>query len=244
MSRQRDFIGAILIVLLWTSLALSQDTTCPSQICWAGSNLGQTKISLIDYEARGQYDRDILTVVDQAKIYLAQQSSRRGKLAIVLDIDETSLSNWPEMKANDFGFFLNGPCDLGPDGSVQAPCGWKKWVSLEKSFAIAPTLDLYQQARRQRLEVFFITGRSTSQRNATGDNLRSAGYDGWNDSDLIMEPDNVRPPSVAYFKSAERKKIVDRGYTIVLNMGDQDSDLIGGFADRAFKLPNPFYYIP
>jgi len=29
----------------------------------------------------------------------------------------------------------------------------------------------------------------------------------------------------------------------VVNMGDQESDLTGGHADRAFKLPNPFYFI-
>jgi hypothetical protein len=29
----------------------------------------------------------------------------------------------------------------------------------------------------------------------------------------------------------------------VVNMGDQESDLDGGHADRAFKLPNPFYFV-
>ena len=33
------------------------------------------------------------------------------------------------------------------------------------------------------------------------------------------------------------------GYLIILNVGDQESDLTGGFADRTFKLPNPFYFI-
>ncbi len=28
------------------------------------------------------------------------------------------------------------------------------------------------------------------------------------------------------------------------NFGDQFSDLIGGHADRAVKLPNPTYYLP
>jgi hypothetical protein len=27
-------------------------------------------------------------------------------------------------------------------------------------------------------------------------------------------------------------------------MGDQLSDLEGGYAERTFKLPNPFYWIP
>ena len=42
----------------------------------------------------------------------------------------------------------------------------------------------------------------------------------------------------------ERKKLVDQGYTIIVNIGDQMSDLDGGFAERTFKLPNPFYFIP
>ena len=50
--------------------------------------------------------------------------------------------------------------------------------------------------------------------------------------------------SAADFKAPERKKIADRGYTIVLSLGDQQSDLSGGFAERTFKLPNPVYFLP
>ena len=45
------------------------------------------------------------------------------------------------------------------------------------------------------------------------------------------------------YKSGERAKIEQRGYRIIANVGDQESDLQGGHADRAFKLPNPFYFI-
>ena len=53
---------------------------------------------------------------------------------------------------------------------------------------------------------------------------------------------NIR--SAVELKAAERKKLVDRGYTIIVNMGDQMSDLDGGFAERTYKLPNPFYFVP
>ena len=46
------------------------------------------------------------------------------------------------------------------------------------------------------------------------------------------------------YKSAARAKIEQQGYRIILNVGDQESDLAGGHATRAFKLPNPFYYSP
>lgn len=47
------------------------------------------------------------------------------------------------------------------------------------------------------------------------------------------------------YKANTRKHIEqDLGYDVVLNIGDQFSDLIGGYADRAVKLPNPTYYLP
>ena len=46
------------------------------------------------------------------------------------------------------------------------------------------------------------------------------------------------------YKSDERKKIVDAGYHIIPNVGDQLSDMNGDpQAERSVKLPNPFYCI-
>lgn len=47
------------------------------------------------------------------------------------------------------------------------------------------------------------------------------------------------------FKSAIRKQLIDEGYRIRGNVGDQWSDLQGDYlADRNFKIPNPMYYVP
>ena len=35
-----------------------------------------------------------------------------------------------------------------------------------------------------------------------------------------------------------------QGYKIIENIGDQYSDLTGGYSAATYKLPNPFYYIP
>lgn len=35
----------------------------------------------------------------------------------------------------------------------------------------------------------------------------------------------------------------DNNLAIVLGMGDQESDIFGGFCERGFKLPNPVYYL-
>ena len=59
----------------------------------------------------------------------------------------------------------------------------------------------------------------------------------------LFRPAGYESPSIVPFKSGERAKIEQQGFDIVLNMGDQESDLDGGHADHDFKLPNPFYFI-
>ena len=50
-------------------------------------------------------------------------------------------------------------------------------------------------------------------------------------------------PNVQAFKGAKRAEI-SKSFTIIANIGDQRSDLDGGCAERTWKVPNPFYYIP
>ena len=44
-------------------------------------------------------------------------------------------------------------------------------------------------------------------------------------------------PSDAY-KTAKRAEIEAKGYTIVANVGNNTTDLVGGHAERTFKLPD------
>ena len=159
-----------------------------------------------------------------------------AKPAIVLDIDETSLSNWPAYRVNGWVRILNGECDL-----QQGPCGLRAFQARGQSTAIQPTLHLAQRAEALGVAVFFITGRPAALRAATERNLREQGYQ-W--TDVMFVPDGAKFTSVADFKAAERKRIAEQGYTILLTMGDQDSDLRGGYAERTFKLPNPVYVVP
>ena len=46
--------------------------------------------------------------------------------------------------------------------------------------------------------------------------------------ELIIFPEGARFTSAVDFKAPERRKITERGYTILLTMGDQESDLAGG----------------
>jgi hypothetical protein len=43
--------------------------------------------------------------------------------------------------------------------------------------------------------------------------------------------------------STARRGGAEAGYAIIATVGDQESDLGGGFAECTFKVPNPFYFI-
>ena len=57
-----------------------------------------------------------------------------------------------------------------------------------------------------------------------------------------MRTDATRDQKVNAFKTGARQRI-SREFTIVANIGDQISNLQGGYALRCFKVPNPFYFI-
>jgi predicted secreted acid phosphatase len=232
---------ALVVLASLCGIAHAEVVTAPSAD--EPPNLAVAVASLQNYYRSGQYMADISYVDHKAEQVISSHRAGR-KLALVLDIDETSLSNWDEMVADDFAYLPAAPCRL-VSGKPASPCGTRAWDALEKAPAIAPTLSLFRLAQAHGVRVFFITGRHQAERKVTARNLIAAGYVGWNPQDLLMEPDHMHVPSAEDFKAPERRWIEERlGYTIVVNVGDQWSDLAGGHAEHDFKLPNPFYRVP
>ena len=252
--RYRDMLIAAAIcawfALAWFAIVpnVAAADECPATPALPSSdgsqplNLGILKLQLLDYKCFGAYDRDIKKALLEAQAYVTQRKARatpNENLAVVLDIDETSVSNWKNLAADDFGFFLKGECTLAPS----EPCGFDKWIESQLPDVIQPTLDLFNLAKSKDIKVFFISARREDQRAATIKHLNSTGYKDW-DGLTLKQPND--PPSVSELKTAARDKIENGGggYTIIANVGDQASDLVGGHAERTFKVPNPFYFIP
>jgi predicted secreted acid phosphatase len=202
------------------------------------ANIGDLKFTAIDYYNSGAYLTDLQLAAAPAIAWINDETPRAQRPAVVFDIDETALSNWEAIKANDFGRAIDGPCDRLPEG----PCGWRAWDLRAQSTVIQPTMDVFTTARDRGAAIFFITGRDETQRAATERNLQAVGYTGY--TQLIMEPSGVHYVSAADFKAPQREQIEQRGYSIIANIGDQPSDLEGGFSEQTYLLPNPFYRIP
>jgi predicted secreted acid phosphatase len=201
-------------------------------------NVGDAQAAALAYYNSGTYQRDLEAVASQAISWINTRAPSAERPALVLDIDETALSNWEILKRDDFGRPIGGPCDV----AIDAPCGWAAWDQLGSDPAIAPTLQVFQRARALNVAVFFITGRPENQRAATERNLTGVGYDGY--AKLYMVPDNAHFASAVDFKAPIRAEIERAGYVIIENMGDQPSDLLGGHAEKDFLLPDPFYRVP
>ncbi|AMQ29016.1 TPA: acid phosphatase [Legionella pneumophila] len=196
-------------------------------------NLSLIRKEIKNYYDSGLYYHELERTIKLAQEYIHQQylinknNKQPQKLAIVLDIDETSLSNYDKMVKRDF---------TGSKEQIH------KEILAANSPAIKPMLTLYKNALKQGIKVFFVTGRQESERDATRANLIKAGYTKW--AGLYLRPNGYSSPSIIPFKSKAREMIAKKGYTIIASIGDQCSDIQGGYAKKGFKLPNPFYYLP
>jgi len=193
--------------------------------------INSTAESWSEYYDSGTYLKEVDNVTKDAQAFLQQKINEaklnpKEKLAIIFDIDETVLSNFENMKRLRF--------TKNKEALVVAYAQGKDPV-------IQPSLELYNFAKANNVTIFFVTGRADSEeiRKSSEENLTNVGFSAW--KALIMRPLDYENSSIVAFKSGVRKQLTDEGYTIVLNIGDQHSDLAGGYALKSVKLPNPFY---
>lgn len=196
---------------------------------------------IIDYYDSGRWKRAVRSLVDEAEEYLrahAGDDSKR-KPALVLDIDDTSLRTYDCQK------------DKGAFGSTQlsqcvAEAGADTQAGGDGLPRIKATRRLFRLAHKLKVKVFFVTGRPEFTREPTLQNLDAQDFD--EPFKLIMQPDDewldhlINGGSLVPYKSRSREEIEDDGFRILVNVGDQHSDLKGGHAQTTFLLPNPMYF--
>ncbi|MFJ4294922.1 HAD family acid phosphatase [Curtobacterium sp. NPDC089689] len=180
-------------------------------------------------ELRGEYRRAV---------------AHHQKPAIVLDADDTTLWTY-DMEVGDMHF-------------VFTPAEQDVWVQDQRFPAVPAMVSYVNAAKAMGFTIFGLTGRNDDQKAATLANLEKVGYRGftsdhyftkWTGKGASQQPSYVQCAAAACttveYKALTRKHIErDLGYTIVDNLGDQWSDLQGGYAQEQVKLPNPTYYLP
>lgn len=177
-------------------------------------------------------------------------TTQRKKPAIVVDADDTMLWTY-DMEDADMQFVFD-------------PVLQDEWVQDERFPATPGMVRFVNAARALGFTVFGLTGRNDGQKAATIANLGKVGYRGFTDARFFTKWVSGTTPTTAdpnrtwfagtpcedgtcttvEYKANTRRHIESLGYDIVLNVGDQWSDLQGGYADHTLKLPNPTYLLP
>ncbi|KAI3762384.1 hypothetical protein L1987_52813 [Smallanthus sonchifolius] len=184
-----------------------------------------------EYMLGKSYEFDLEIVSDEAEKFAMSVDLRGdGMDAWIFDIDETLLSNLPYYAQHGYG------------SEIFDNIQFDKWVLEGVAKAINPSLKLYKEVQKLGFKIFLLTGRTENKRNITTNNLIMAGFEHWDRLILRGEEDHEKT-AVAY-KSDKRKEIMEEGFRIIGNSGDQWSDLIGSYVSmRSFKLSNPMYFI-
>jgi predicted secreted acid phosphatase len=193
-----------------------------------------------------------------------------NRMAVVMDVDETVLDTYTYM-----ALWILGNVDYVGET-------WDQWMALRVSTAIPGAVDFIRTSQESGLSLFFITNRDClvragnsgdcPQKEDTFANLRQLGVE--TDLDHIFLR-GERPPNrcLSILTDAEheegrwtsvdktsRRQCVELDHDIVMLVGDQLSDFIGGlegttpetrkvllqqygekWGDTWFMLPNPTY---
>lgn len=170
------------------------------------------------------YKQHIERVIYDGQIILMNTLKDHSmKPAVVIDIDETILSNYQYILDN---------------GSLDDLKHFCAWQSLGLCLPIEPVVDFYHWLINHKFHVFFVTARNFDLKVATYENLAKIGVTNWTD---IFFRDEKIWPSTKLYKASKRRDIFSNGYQILLNIGDQPTDFEGGFSEHHLQIPNPFY---
>ena len=199
-------------------------------------------VALHTFNPDGAYAHEVEGIATKAGTYLANHHKHTVGKAVLFDIDDTTLNTYNYEIYSNF---------------VYNPTTNAAFVNAAAFPAVPGMVALEQKALAKGYAVFFLTGRpadaTTDQTAGTLTNLTNAGYTVDPTHVYLKDKTGATQPwllscaptcTTTQYKSLTRQHIESLGYDIVANFGDQYSDLKGGHADRAFKLPNPNYFLP
>ena len=187
-------------------------------------NLSEIKSQIISYYESEKINKDYQKAIDAKMNELKKaikQNSQNKMAAVVFDIDETILSNYPGMKEMDFGYISKL---------------WDEWIKKGIAPVIEPTKKLYEYLVQKNIKVIFISGRYNDQYEITKQNFYNVGITKFDT--IITKVRGKSYPTAGKFKEEIREELVKKGYTIIACVGDQWSDMEGKHTGIKIKLPN------
>jgi 5''-nucleotidase, lipoprotein e(P4) family len=160
--------------------------------------------------ARERLDADF----DKKNLKKLPKATRKMPRAIVVDIDETVLDNSP---SNAKQIVTNTPFNTKD---------WYAWGEMRKAKAVPGAVDFLNYAVSKGVKIFYISNRDEVQRQATVDNLKSAGFNDVATERVMLRVNGESP-------KGPRRDVVSATYRIVLLVGDNLDDFASAFEKRS-----------
>lgn len=159
--------------------------------------------------ARLRLDEDL----DKKNAKRLPKAERKRPRAIVVDIDETVLDNSP---ANAYSAKNNLPFNVKD---------WYAWGEMRKAKAVPGAVDFLNYAVSKAVKIFYISNRDEIQKQATIDNLKSAGFSDVSAENVVLrQTESTKEP---------RRLAVSAKYRIVMLMGDNLDDFSNVFERKS-----------
>lgn len=196
--------------------------------------------SAVPFSLDSAYAKNTKSVVDQSLECVSSLPKVINPM-IVFDIDDTLLSDYLSHCQNGFGKF-------DPEAA-------KKRDEMY-ALPVVPHMDeILSYAFKNNINVAFISARPTSEIELTKQDLienlpqfKSEISQVFENGHALFVNEKEKDYTVDVFKNIAREELKAKGYNIILNIGDQYSDLNYTFPNKnpvscSYKLPNFIYYI-
>ena len=194
----------------------------------------------------GEYDACLHQTFNGARGQLnkaLKQVPKGKKPAIITDIDDTLVNG---------SIYFSSLVGTDDSHSVARSRYWWNNQMLE---ALPGSLEFIQYAKNQGVDIFYISGRFEDVKPATINTLTKLGFPVADEAHVLLQPANNATQS----KESKRQSIRDKGYHVLMILGDQLDDLAevkgtlvsdrkkwvssneSHFGDQWYMLPNTIY---
>ena len=218
-------------------------------VLWVQRSAEYQAAAIQTYRAAAEHlDRALAEPHWDALVPTERDNTGHGlKPAVVLDIDETVLDNSPYQAR------------LVRDGLEYSDPTWDAWVEERRATPVPGVLEFARAAQARGVTLVYISNRAVHLKQATLDNLRSAGLPVADDSVFLGLGTVVEGCDQHGSEKDCRRRLAGRNYRVLMQFGDQLGDFVhipantpqarqglleeydDWFGERWWMLPNPTY---
>jgi len=203
---------ALIVLLTGAATTTAQQPTEPA----GDSPYSARTFSVLYHQTAAEYRALCYQAFNLATLRLQaipDHELKRGKPAIITDIDETILDN----------SFCEAKLIL--DRAEYSSETWKAWTSLKSAPALPGAVEFLKDAHRRGITIFYVSNRDTGEVQWTVENLQNLGIP---DAD----PGHMLFMSNTSSKETRREEIM-KEYDVIMLLGDNLNDFTIDFEKRS-----------